>query len=288
MFGLFKKSLAWGELEFLFKTSACTVFKEKSPTSQQLDEYIGLVLESGNYKLTPEQRSVLISACTTVSLSSNLRSAFKDCNLPTGELDAKRFAALQEMLGQNLIWFRDTPTHGSMFSELRSSLQPQFSPEPKLSAVDTNQSNRPSTMPVATRPLFVNATDPSKPWESSHAPESNEVRWDRLKEDTEKADAQYKLGLRYENGDGVEDNCIQAVRWYAKAAEQGHTEAKYRLGMLYKSGLGVNRNLKTALEWIASAENDGFEPAINERKKVTELINDEKRREQDAKNGIGN
>jgi hypothetical protein len=110
MFGLFKKSLTWGELEFLFKTSACAVFKADTSTPSRLEEYMTVLLEKGNYKLTQTQRSALLTAYSTVAVSIDLRNAFKDCNLPTGELDAKKFTALQENLSRNLIWFRDAPT----------------------------------------------------------------------------------------------------------------------------------------------------------------------------------
>ncbi len=108
MFGMFKKSLTWGELEFLFKTSACEVFKDDAAASWRLEDYMTTLLEMGNYKLTQNQRSTLLAACSTVGVSSSLRLAFKDCNLPTGELDAKKFAALQEKLGENLVRFRES------------------------------------------------------------------------------------------------------------------------------------------------------------------------------------
>jgi TPR repeat protein len=89
------------------------------------------------------------------------------------------------------------------------------------------------------------------------------------------ADDQFKLGYSYENGDGVEDNCVEAAHWYRKAADQGHTEAKYRLGLLYRSGLGVNRNWITAADWIKSAAKDGYAPAIEEQVGIANLAEDE-------------
>ena len=87
--------------------------------------------------------------------------------------------------------------------------------------------------------------------------------------------AAYILGLKYETGDGVEDRCIEAARWYLIAAQNGHTEAKYRLGLLYKSGLGVIRNLKLAQTWTQSAAKDGFLPAVQEQFIIAKLIQEE-------------
>ena len=46
------------------------------------------------------------------------------------------------------------------------------------------------------------------------------------------AEAQYNLGICYEDGDGVEWSYTEALKWYSKAAEQGHEEAKILLDIL--------------------------------------------------------
>jgi len=46
------------------------------------------------------------------------------------------------------------------------------------------------------------------------------------------AEAQYNLGICYEDGDGVEWSYTEAIKWYSKAADQGHEEAKFLLDTL--------------------------------------------------------
>ena len=46
------------------------------------------------------------------------------------------------------------------------------------------------------------------------------------------AEAQYNLGICYEDGDGVEWSYDEAMKWYSKAASQGHEEAKILLDIL--------------------------------------------------------
>ena len=50
------------------------------------------------------------------------------------------------------------------------------------------------------------------------------------------AEAQYRIGLLYERGEGVHRSWPDAVVWYKRAAEQGHTEAQYQLRYLYLRG----------------------------------------------------
>ncbi len=40
------------------------------------------------------------------------------------------------------------------------------------------------------------------------------------------AESQNNLGLRYDQGKGVEQNHAKAAEWYQKAAEQGYEKAK--------------------------------------------------------------
>jgi TPR repeat protein len=75
--------------------------------------------------------------------------------------------------------------------------------------------------------------------------------------------AQYLLGRRYENGNGVRESSAQAVKWYRKAAEQGYAPAQYSLGRSYASGEGTDRNNKEALEWFARAAAQGYALARN-------------------------
>ena len=67
------------------------------------------------------------------------------------------------------------------------------------------------------------------------------------------AEAQYHLGMHYDNGEGVAIDYTQAAYWYRKAAEQGHTKAQYNLGACYYLGQGVAENKNYALYWLQKA-----------------------------------
>ncbi len=60
--------------------------------------------------------------------------------------------------------------------------------------------------------------------------------------------AQFTLGEKYLNGDGVERNFQAAAQWYRKAAEQNHVEAQARLASLYYNGWGMEKNYPEAMK----------------------------------------
>ena len=65
------------------------------------------------------------------------------------------------------------------------------------------------------------------------------AEWYRKAADQGDADAQYKLGLFYENGYGVTQDKEQAMQWYKKAAEQGNESAKSAIDRMQSSGMGT-------------------------------------------------
>jgi TPR repeat protein len=60
--------------------------------------------------------------------------------------------------------------------------------------------------------------------------------------------AQYRLGMLYINGQGVEQSDEQAADAFAKAADQGLGIAQYSLGVLYQKGRGVTKSKPRAAQ----------------------------------------
>jgi putative methionine-R-sulfoxide reductase with GAF domain len=71
--------------------------------------------------------------------------------------------------------------------------------------------------------------------------------------------AQYALGARYHQGDGVKQDDVEAVRWFEQAAEKGHVVAQATLGAYYWAGRGVPQDLNKAYFWSALARAGGDE-----------------------------
>ena len=71
------------------------------------------------------------------------------------------------------------------------------------------------------------------------------------------ARAQHKLGVIYDNGQGVPRDYKTAEKWYTVAAEQRNAPAQYNLGQMYDKGLGVPQDYKTAVKWFTLAAEQG-------------------------------
>lgn len=121
-------------------------------------------------------------------------------------------------------------------------------------------------------------------------------------------DAQYKLGMMYLNGQGVEIDLKKAGKlfqssayqgdagaqfivgemsltgmgldrdyqkagtWFKKAAEQDYPDAQFRLGEWYAVGNGGEQNLKFAYVWLKLAGANGIQPSDKIRQSVEKKL----------------
>ena len=75
--------------------------------------------------------------------------------------------------------------------------------------------------------------------------------------------AQFVLGTLYRDGQGVEKDPTETLKWWTKAAELGNVDAQFALGNIYSGGYGVPRDyvlsymwfditaVRTEVEWVA-------------------------------------
>jgi hypothetical protein len=76
-----------------------------------------------------------------------------------------------------------------------------------------------------------------------------------IRDPAERGLAEYEcdLGYRYQVGDGMTKDLVQAESWYRKAAEQGHSPAQLLLAMLLAGGIGIPKNEFEAAKWFKKA-----------------------------------
>ncbi len=77
------------------------------------------------------------------------------------------------------------------------------------------------------------------------------------------AQAQYRLGMMYDFGQGVNKDPAESARWLRLAAVQGHADAQFALGMKYDVGIGVPWSPAEAHWWVRQAAYQGHFDALN-------------------------
>ncbi|MBT6276277.1 MAG: sel1 repeat family protein [Chromatiales bacterium] len=77
--------------------------------------------------------------------------------------------------------------------------------------------------------------------------------------------AQFRLGVMYGLGLGVEQSYHSAIEWYQKSAQAGNPRAQCNLGWMYGTGRGVPQNFVSALAWYSIAAAAGDEVARSNR-----------------------
>jgi len=83
------------------------------------------------------------------------------------------------------------------------------------------------------------------------------TKWFHQMAETGDVEAQFKLGLMYQEGQVVEKNDVEAMKWYLKAAEQGYADAQYNLGLMYDKGESIPQNYAKAIQLYKKAAEQG-------------------------------
>ena len=71
-------------------------------------------------------------------------------------------------------------------------------------------------------------------------------------------DAQFRLGCMFSEGEGIEQDAVQAMLWFLQAAQPGpfhpgHADAQFHLALLYDSGNVGERDVPMAMKWFRKA-----------------------------------
>jgi hypothetical protein len=70
------------------------------------------------------------------------------------------------------------------------------------------------------------------------------------------AEFQTKLGILYQDGEEVERNYKEAIKWFKKAADQGSRLAADKLSIMYYEGKGVDKDYEIASMWLEKSFQD--------------------------------
>ncbi len=90
------------------------------------------------------------------------------------------------------------------------------------------------------------------------------LRWLRRASDAGEAEANYWIGVSYEQGRGVKPDEGEATRWFLRGAQMGDPSAQNSAGVNLAEGNGIPRNTDEAIQWFRkSAEQGSYVAACN-------------------------
>ena len=75
------------------------------------------------------------------------------------------------------------------------------------------------------------------------------------------AKAQFNVGSIYDIGKGVQQDFVEAIKWYKRSAEQGNAKAQYNLALMYELGKGVSQDFSKAAIWYRRSAEQGIASA---------------------------
>lgn len=109
-------------------------------------------------------------------------------------------------------------------------------------------------------------------------------KFETLCKDADQGDmeSQFELAEYYYTGNdkiNIEQNYLEAVKWYRRAAEYGHGFSLYRLGYCYQFGYGLDKDLDKAMKCYRKALDNGYEQAKEPLNKLEECNKAKENRE---------
>ena len=75
------------------------------------------------------------------------------------------------------------------------------------------------------------------------------------------SEAQYRIGMMFLEGDGLNANPQDAAYWFRKAAQNGHAPSQFAIGECFMNGTGVQQDTRMAAEWFWRAAEQGHPEA---------------------------
>ena len=128
---------------------------------------------------------------------------------------------------------------------------------------------QPTAQPLTVQPTPApGAIEPSEPAQRAHSSDSETdgralaLHYQAAAEAGDPV-AMGRLGVFFQQGIGVPQSYVEAIKWYTRAAEAGDADAMNSLGTLYASGQGVRQDYAEAKRWYQRAADSGSVMAMS-------------------------
>src|SRR4030095_11672754 len=90
--------------------------------------------------------------------------------------------------------------------------------------------------------------------------------------------AQFSLGTHYATREDLNQDYVEAARWFALAADHGHPAAQAVMSAYYEAGTGVPKDLEKAYFWAILAQAQGNETGKSRATELSIRMSPEQRR----------
>lgn len=108
-----------------------------------------------------------------------------------------------------------------------------------------------------TRNNNVTAVTATTATRASNVSKTNTIETLKASAEQGDKDAQYALGMKYYNGDGVTRSYSTAFKYLKPLADEGYTNAYFPVAEMYHGGRGVAKDRDIAAEWYSKAAKAG-------------------------------
>ena len=182
-------------------------------------------------------------------------------NTSLDEVDETYTAEGQNSLVENAVAMTNTRVNHGSQPPTNDSTERNPVAAPKVSP-PSSPAAKSSTVEAEVK-VEANARAAAKPRQKQTPPNlaSRSLSVPQLELQPTTADDQFRLGIRYLNGDRIGKDVSKAVYWMEQAATQFHVEAQYQLGKMYKNGVGVTASAAKAKYWLSQASYGGYDKA---------------------------
>lgn len=109
---------------------------------------------------------------------------------------------------------------------LTRRIEPLVRPQPPRGVYNANPAGA-AAAPASQAPLSVEEQEQKKLEQS--AEEKKKLQWQTERAEKGSDPAQFTLGMRYLNGDGVQKDPVRAMKWLKESAKQDNADAKKKL-----------------------------------------------------------
>jgi FOG: TPR repeat, SEL1 subfamily len=219
----------------------------------------GFIYRSSGYSVSPDQRFKIYQEMTFEKMVSLAERGSNEMQFLVGWAYERGKSGIQINLPKAIQWYEKSAKDGNTNAKVALARLYEYGRGVCLSREKAEMLAKEALEGVKrdaeTGDLFAQYLMGWLYDEGVGVPEDNieAIKWYRKAGNQNFPAALNALGIQYEEGEVVQKDESEAVRMFKKAAEQGYALGAYNLSRMYLDGKGVPKNDKEAAKWLGLA-----------------------------------